>query len=225
MMIATSALEVWKELDDLASSQIYPAAAELFQQDSPVQEIYVIARGLVKLIRLEPNGRELMISLRSPGWLLGAASAIMQKPHLVGAVTLTQCHLRRIPASLFLNRVQNDVRFSWRIQQLHSCEVLDQVTRLTQLQGLSARYRLEDVLWHLITAPELSGAKKEIRLQLPLKNQELAALISITPEHFSRLLKQLCREGVIRLEKGRIIIHDSQKLWHTTDLSDLPKLA
>jgi len=212
--VAALAAEGWEMAFSLAPAQVYPAAIELYQQGSPAQEVYFIDRGLVKLIYLEQDGRELIVDLRSPGWLLGAASAIVQKPHSVTAVTLTRCHLRHIPADLFLSLLKSDTQLSWQLHQMHSHEVCDQVSRVVQLGCLSARHRLEHLLWQLISALELNGAQKDVRLQLPLKHQEIAELIVVTPAYLSRLFNQLEKEGSLQRKKGWLIIPNPEVLWH-----------
>jgi len=51
-----------------------------------------------------------------------------------------------------------------------------------------------------------------MRIHNPLKHWEIAQLISVTPQHLSRLLKRLEEEGIIRRNKGWLIISDYQRL-------------
>jgi len=198
--------DTWYDFKDLALPQIYPAAIELFQQDSAAQEVFLIERGLVKLIRLEQEGRELITNLGSRGWLLGASSAIIQKSYPVTATTLTKCSLRRISAEAFRNRLRTDSQFSWYLHQRHSSEIFDQMIHVAQLGCLSARHRLEQLFLYLTSAMELSASNNEIRLRVPLKHWEVAELIAVTPEHLSRMLRQMEIEGVLRREKGWLIV-------------------
>ena len=64
-------------------------------------------------------------------------------------------------------------------------------------------------------ALELRGSRDEIKLQVPLKSKEMAQIIAVTPQHFSRILNEMEQEGVIRREKGWIIVCGFQKLHAT----------
>jgi CRP-like cAMP-binding protein len=64
----------------------------------------------------------------------------------------------------------------------------------------------------------LKEAQTEIRLHLPLKHWEIAELIAVTPEHLSRVLKRMEREGIMRREKGRTVIVNYQKLEDVVSL-------
>ena len=174
--------------------------------------------GLVKLVRLEETGKELIVCLRTPGWPLAAAAGILQQPFPVSGITLTPCHLRRIPIKDFYRYMKTNEEFSWYIHKIHSHEILDQTIRAGELGHLSAKQRIEHMLWELIPALEQIGPLDHKRFQLPLKQSEIAQLIAVTPEHLSRVLKQMEAKGIVQRKKGWIIVSDPQKLYHPTDL-------
>src|SRR5687768_5244165 len=209
---APFAAEDWEDIGGSAPSLSYPSATELFRQGALAREVYLIDGALVKLTRSEQDGCEMIVSLRFPGWDLGAASVIVHKPHPVTAVTSTSCHLRRIPSEVFNELLKKNSQLSWRLHLMHSYEVFHHVVRVTQIKCLPARQRLEQFLGQLISALGPSKSQKEIRVQLPLKHWEIAELIAVTPEHLSRMLNLMQREGVIRREKGWIILPDLRRL-------------
>jgi CRP-like cAMP-binding protein len=83
--------------------------------------------------------------------------------------------------------------------------------------SLSARQRLEQLLRWLIREMGLFKAGEKIRLRLPLKQWEIANYIAVTPEYVSKLMKQMEKEGVIRKEKGWVVVYDPQKLFSADD--------
>jgi len=215
--LALPAAEVQEALYSLSLPQDYSPAIELFKQGSHAKEIYFIDSGIVKLVRHEQDGQEMIVGLRTPNWVLGAASVVLQKPFPTSAETLTRCCLRRMPTNIFLCRLKSDAEFSWRIHQMHSYEVYAETMHLAQLGRHSARHRLEQLLWQLASALKPSEINKEVRLQLPLKHWEVAELIAVTPQHLSRVMKQMQKDGIIRHYKGWLIISDLQKLYHSSD--------
>lgn len=206
-----------KIFSNIVPFQVYSAGIELFQQSSPAQEVYFIARGLVKQVFLGQNGQEMIVGLRSPKWILGAASVILGKPCPMTAVTLTDCHLHRVPAEVFLHHLKNDPQFSWYVQLIQSLEVYEEIAHVTQLGCVSAQARLEQLLWQFCSMLESNKSQKEIRLQLPLKKQEIAELIAVTPEYLSLVVKRMQQKGIIRWKKSGLVIYDFQSLWHMTD--------
>jgi CRP-like cAMP-binding protein len=194
-------------------AQRYPAGVELFQQGAAATDVFLIDEGIVKLMRFESDGRELILGLRSPASIVGAAAAIAQRPETETPATLSTCLLRRLPAASFRHLVKTEPALSWHLHEMLSVEVCDQAVRLAQLGCCSSRHRLEFMLWGFVSDQQpIHGDHREVRLRLPLKQYEIAELIAVSPEHLSRLLKEMQREGVVRHDKGWLVVSDLQKL-------------
>jgi hypothetical protein len=94
----------------------------------------------------------------------------------------------------------------------HSRDVLELVASLDELACISAWRRLEGFLKWLNESVELEAFSEDGRLLLPFKRKDLAAAIKITPEHLSRLLSQLQREGILELRDQWIIVRNHRAL-------------
>ena len=188
------------------------AGTRLFRQGTAPEHVYWIDRGLVKIISTDRAGHEQIFALRGAGWILGAASVIVQRPYPVTAVTLTDCWLNRLPAELFLDRAQTDPQFTWLVAQTHSREIYDQVGQIMGLGSLTARLRLERFLLQWVSSLASGEQGKSGRVNLPLTRVEIAQLLAITPEHLSRVLNVMEQEGIIRRDKGTILIPDIARL-------------
>ena len=192
-------------------SQQYPPGTELFRQGEPSERVYLVQRGLVKLVRGEPDGQQIIVALRRPGWFVGAAPVILEKPYTASAVTITRSSLSHFAADQFRDLLRDHPSLSWQVHRMHSSELYLQTIRLSELANCQARKRLKQLLCELAASQERSGkdrsgAAREIKLQLPLKHWELAEVLAITPVYLSRLLRELENEGVIRRCKGWIVI-------------------
>jgi CRP-like cAMP-binding protein len=203
-------------IDGVTPTHVYPPTIELYHQGSQADEVYFIHRGLVKLVRVEGEGHELIIDLRSPGWLVGTASVITRQQHPVTATTLSESLIQRIPADVFNRLLSTNPQFSLYMHQMHSHEAIDHITHMARISCLPAQDRLADLLWELAHALELTTATGEVLLRLPLKHWELAQLIAVTPEYLSRLLKRMQQDGIVSQKKGFMVIPDVKKLWHSS---------
>ncbi len=200
----------WKA--PMAVCREIPPATTLFFQGNSAHEVLFIEQGLVKLSRMNIDGQEMIIGLRSKGSLLGAAPVIVQEMHTATAITITRCTLRCFPADVFVRLAKTDGDFGWYLQQAHSLEVHQQVSHVAILRCRSARLRFEHWLLQFLSSLSPQEKQPPMRLRLPLKQWEIAQLIGITPEHLSRVLKQIKEEGVIKEENGYMIISDINKL-------------
>ena len=198
-----------------SESHTYPPAVELFGQGAYPADVYLVQTGIVKFMRSEANGQEILLDLRFPGSLVGSAAAISEKPHPFAAVTVTRCTLTRWSARSFVSLLDTDSGLAARVREILSDDILDHVARISQLTCLPARQRLEQLLWQFCSraqprdAPISEGTSK---LQLPLKHYEIAHLLSITPTYLCRLLNTLEKENVITRSKGWIIVKEPAAL-------------
>src|SRR5207247_1925878 len=108
--------------------------------------------------------------------------------------------MERITAEKFLHRLQTDPDFAWHIHQIQCREVHEQLNWLGEMACCSARSRLGNVFRRLTEVGKVQKEGKKSRVRLPLKQREVAELIAVTPEHLSRLLHELSKEGLIHLQ-------------------------
>lgn len=189
----------------------YPPGVVLFQQDKDFANIYLLERGLVGLSRAENTGDEMILELRTAGNLLGAASALSQNPVPVATITLTECDLYSLSVKAFFELLDAEPRFLRLIAERFGQQYFEQTARLARIGIAKARANIAQYLLGLI--PEAQRNQPgEIRLQLPFRQNVIAKLLAITDVHFSRTLRYLERDGVIRRHKGWIYVRDIKRL-------------
>jgi CRP/FNR family transcriptional regulator len=207
--IGNGAIEVFR---DFAPFHIYPVGVALFAQGSSPREVYVLETGLVKLVHVAEHGQESIIDLRFPGSLLGSACALLDKPHPVTALTLTRCQLAYIPSQTFRHLVKGD--FGFQVQRMCALEAFEAMVRLERQICLSARQRVELLLWQFTRTVNQMNSKGEVRLHLPLKHWELAQLVDVTPQYLSVLMKRLENDGLLKRGSKWLILRNREALWH-----------
>jgi len=125
---------------------------------------------------------------------------------------MTHCQLVRIEGEKFLDHVRNDPKMMAEAFRSLGSETVDYAIRLSKLACLSARQDLVAMLNGMLLDAGLAPTERNVRLQFSMRRYEIAESMGITPQHLSRLLKQLERDGLIRQEKGWIKISDPDKL-------------
>jgi CRP-like cAMP-binding protein len=87
---------------------------------------------------------------------------------------------------------------------------------MLQLGFYSARKRLCELLWQLLSSREPDQHQNGTYLKLPLKQWEVAQLIAVTPEHLNRIVKEMQRQGILQWTKGTVTILDLKMLRDST---------
>jgi CRP-like cAMP-binding protein len=190
----------------------YASHSELFQQGTPADDVYFIHDGMVKLVWAESTGKQTILGLRWRGCVIGVPAVVTGQLCPMSVVTLVPSVLERVTAEKFLYRLQTDSAFAWKIHQIQSLEVHEQLNWLGEMACCSARSRLRTFFRRLTELCNVHTDGKKSRVRLPLKQKEVAELIAVTPEHLSRLLRELSQDGLLHLRQGWIVIPNPQAL-------------
>jgi len=193
----------WREFP---SAQSYPPRVTMFRQGEPPDGVFLLEQGLVKLIRVEPDGREIILGLRAAGWMVGAAAAIIDCPHVVTAVTVCTSQLSRISATTFRELLKTMSSLSWHLHEMLSREVEEGLTHVAELNALPARDRLEAFFERLAGALQPDHDRDEVRLEIPLRQWEIAQLIGVTAPYLCELTRELESLGLVRRERESIVL-------------------
>ena len=191
----------------------YRALTKIIQQDTPARKVYFIEYGLVKLSRVETPGHEVISGLRRRNWIIGAPAVLLGKKYSFTATSLIDCKIRQISSERFLRLIETNREFSRHMLRMFSQEIFNYGKTFSNLACLPAKDRLKRLLYEIMTEiKQPLGIEDKVNLIFPLKHKELAQMIAVTPEHLSRLLKQLERDGIIKREKGLLVLNNSQSL-------------
>lgn len=174
-------------LGALPAARHVKASTVLIAQGELVKKVQLVRTGLVKLTHINSDGREALIGLRSDGWYAGSTSVILNAPSIYSVSASTDCTVVEIAASDFLRCVH-------RSPEMLSHFILGLCREVASFSGLQVELmssRAEDRLNLLLRERVAGSLTGGILDPLPLlKQMELAQLISISPEHLSRLQKK-----------------------------------
>ena len=201
-----------KKLFNCQTLRVIPAQQMIYSQGESPHTVCLICDGVVKVTRTESNGNRVIVGVRQRGWVLGAVSLFLNMPYETTAETITRSKLCFIPTETFKQAMDTEAGFSQWISMILSRMVRINILSISEKSCLSGRHRLKKFLWKIVQTQKGSDQNKPIKIQMILKNWEVAQLLSLTPQHLCRLVKQLENEGIIRKKNGWLILPDPKKL-------------
>jgi CRP/FNR family transcriptional regulator len=204
-------VRVLDALSERHSTRKYPAHVELVSQGAYSREVLLLHDGIVKLVHTDDAGYELIVGLRFGPWVVGVAPALGQQAAVVSALTLTSCVVESVSIDHFVASVKRSPELLWAVAQLQALEALEHMGHAVDIACYSSRARLAHLLTRLAHAQKQAPVNR-LKLTLPLKRGELASLIGVTPEHFSRLFRQFQDEGIVSVDKGWIVLQNVTRL-------------
>jgi len=203
-----------KKLFSCKTVRVVPPEHQIYSQGESPHIVCLICSGLVKLTRTESDGKRAIVGLRQAGYMMGAVPSIVNLPYTTTAETITRSKLCLVPAETFLKVMDTNAGFSRWILTMLSRRLRSSTLSISEQSCFSGRQRLEKFLWKLAQAQNGGDQNRPIKIQMVLKNWEVGQLLSLTPQHLCRLVKQLENESLIMRKNGWVILPDPKKLWH-----------
>jgi CRP-like cAMP-binding protein len=178
----------------------------LFLEGEPVRGLFVVRKGLIKVYKLDPEGRkQVVLHTEGPGRVLAEVALFLDRPtYPASAEALEESEVLALPKDRFFQLLEERpplARALIRYLARRQGQLLHLLDRLVfhQVQERLAEFLLE----------RLEAEGQGFRLPT---NPELAALLGTVPEAVSRNLGELYRRGLIRLVGRRVEIPNPEAL-------------
>lgn len=182
--------------------------APVFRAGDACTELNVTVTGQVKVFALSAAGQEKVIELAGPGTSFAEASVFTGGTYRVNADALTDTLLLSVAKAALLAEIAGDAGLALRM-------LVDVSQRLQGLTHDVATQSLHSGLQRVIDflTQDLDEARRAaVTVTLPVSKATIASRLSLTPEYFSRVLRELQSAGLLRVDRRAIRIPDPRRL-------------
>lgn len=182
----------------------YPKGTIVFSQEQATNGLFLIYKGTVKVSRISPAGKEIIIEILGPGKTLGEGSLFGQGQHSDTAVTAENAELFLIPKDDFKKLLADHPQLYHNVLQslVHWMDKLNSV--IENINISSAKDRVYAYLM------KMQKEQQRPLIHLTGKKHEVALMLGLRPETFSRTLAELETEGLIKMNHKQIQILTSK---------------
>lgn len=177
----------------------------IYSPDSPVDSVFFLDSGLVKVSKKGDLGKEIVLSVITPGQLFGEQSVLLQCPREATAEVMDTGTVYIIPRDTFLRYcdMQPDMQNLLAFQSLKRQRELERKIELLCLKDVEQRILLSLADLATTIGSRVPGGTE---YSIPLSQSELAALIGATRETTSTTLNSLERRGLLHLGRRLLVI-------------------
>jgi CRP/FNR family transcriptional regulator len=206
-----------RAFDAVATMRRYESGQIVIQEGEPGAPVFVVRRGTVRVYRTSMDGREQTLIRLGPGAAFNMPSAFL--PHSAGekraplapasAVALAPVELAVVSQADFCQTVIHTPELA-RVVLRDLAAKMNHLADLTRDLGLlTVRARLASfLLSHGQPLEGSPGAAGHVRWT----HHEIAAQIGTVREVVSRTMRAFVRDGLIALERHRIVVLDREAL-------------
>jgi CRP/FNR family transcriptional regulator, cyclic AMP receptor protein len=202
---------VLRSLDGASYHSVMPPGALLFVEGQSPRGVYLLCSGKVKLSTTSKEGKVLILKQAEAGEVLGLSAAISGTNYEMTAETSTPCQLNFVSRQDLMTLLQSQSEVGVHAAQWLSREFQSAYRDIHDLVlARSSSGKLARLL--LSCAPEVTREAEEQRLRSVMTHEEMAQRIGSSRETVTRLLSNLKKKRLIRLEGATLIIRDRSGL-------------
>lgn len=182
----------------------------IFHQGDPGDSLHIVTGGAVKVVLPSAEGDEAIIATLRPGDFFGELSLLDGAPRSATVVALDSAETMALPRTAFLELLDADPGLRDALLAGLAHELRRLTSHVEELHFLDLAGRLAMRLSRL--ARDADPVSKEVRLDWPYTQSDLAAMIGGTRQSVNKLLSGLVDDGLVAIERDTLIIRDVDAL-------------
>lgn len=210
-------------LDELASATQrcdYRKGQPICQVGQAADCLYIVLSGLVKRTSVSYAGQEKVLALLSYGHIFGDAELFAERPFSVVATAVDASMLLCIKSDTVRRVALQDPALLARLVQRLANRQLELEGEVFANQSKTGNERVLEFL--IQQAGSALTASGETNIQLPASKQLIASRIGMTPESFSRALRDLAESGLIAVNGRSVYLQNAQIVLQRSQGAELP---
>lgn len=201
------------EIDALlleAQPMALAAGAALFRQGEPAHHFYVLLSGHLRVSKVTPGGRQVLVRYIHPGDPCGIAVAVGWVAYPATAAAAVDCTLLGWPSAAWPRLARDYPGLSMTLLQALGPRLNDTQARLLETTD-SVERRLAAALLRLASRAGLCG-KGGTEIGFPISRQDLAELTGTTLATVSRIMSGWEERSLIAGGRRRVVLRDAPAL-------------
>lgn len=194
----------------------------LFHEGDPVNKLYLVKSGTVRISKLSNDGSELTLRHSQAGDLVGELSlSDTQVNSIVNAQMITTGKVGVISRHVLKQHILNDGSLAIKLINLMNSYALRDQTRFRDLVLFGKKGALFSTLIRLTNSYGRVN-NDGIIIDFRMTDQELANFCGTSRESINRMLSQLRKDEMISTNKSYITVHDINYLKEAINCGDCP---
>lgn len=181
---------------------------QFIMEGAPVNGLYFIYSGKVKVIKTGYNGKEQILRLSKDGEVIGHRGFGMGETYKIGATALEDTVLCNFSTTLLKDILLSEPKVTFDFMHFYAEELNRSETKVKTMSQMTVREKVIDMLLYLYR--KFGGENGVIDIELSRK--ELADYAGTTDEQVIRILSALKKEDLIYTKSKLIKITDIPKL-------------
>ncbi|MDD7339700.1 MAG: Crp/Fnr family transcriptional regulator [Eubacteriales bacterium] len=187
----------------------------IFSSGDSADRMFIVYEGFMKISMYLSDGREQILYIYKKDDFVGGFNILYQDKYVYNAAATTNAKIIVINKYDFENIMLKNRDFVLKVLEEAYYRIRKSEELIDRLSVINADMKVAKALINLI---KISGSINDgvITVDLKINREEMGSFTGLTRETISRKLSQFQDEGIITLERSKIIINDIKKLSDKT---------
>ncbi|HEX4486375.1 MAG TPA: Crp/Fnr family transcriptional regulator [Terriglobales bacterium] len=204
--------EALRSFSSATRPAIYPGGAVLFVAGQAARGAFVLCSGKVKLSTTSREGKVLIVKMAQPGEVLGLSAVITGQHYEFSAETSGPCQVNFVERQALLRLMEKHGELGLNSAQTLSREFQSVFRDIHELVlSRSSAGKLARLLLSWTPVKECLNSP-EPKIRSCMTHEEMAQMIGASRETVTRLLNELKKKELIRLEGSTLVIRNRTAL-------------
>lgn len=196
--------ETLANFNEIGYLSVFPSHVVLLSEGQVPRGVYVLCSGRAKVSAVARDGKQVILKVAGGRQVMGLSAVVSGRSSPVTATTIEHCQVKFIDSHLFLDLVEHDSAAALACAVALSREVQAAFQGVHGL--LLARSSTEKLARLLLSWVVHEPRNLDLRVATDFTHEEMAQMIGSSRETVTRLLADMKRRELIRLEGATLVI-------------------
>ena len=192
-----------------ARRRAYACSELIFFTDDPVKETFLLIEGCAKVTLVARNGEEVVLRVVAPGELVGELGLEAGRKQFSTAQAIQDCEVLVWTAETFKAALTRFPVLERKVNNILRRRIFEMENRICEVSTQLASKRLAHELVRLASQ---IGQKVNSHVEISIPQEVLAQMTAMTLFTTNRILRSWEDQGLLRVGRRCIEIHDSAGL-------------
>jgi len=185
----------------------YQRGDRIFAEDDPSEDFFVVTSGRVKVFKMTPAGKDVILEIFTAGDPLGAVAVYDGRPFPASAMALDATTCVVIPRAAFFELLEQHPSLVRGLLAGLTQRLVELTARIAELTGGRVEPRFARLF--LKMAGDMgTPAERGTFIPMPLSRQELADMTGTTIETAIRIMSRWSKDDIVRTERDGFLVVD-----------------
>lgn len=192
------------EFNGMGQFTMYPGNSTLLKEGQFPRGIYILCSGRAKLSVETSDGKTIILKIAGGRRVVGLSAIVSERPSPMTVTTIGFCQVKFVERESVMRLLRSDNRAAVACAKLLAREVANTFDDVHEL--LLARSSTEKLARLLLSWVAGESHNREVRVDTEFTHEEIAQMIGSSRETVTRLMSEMRRKELIRIEGSTLVI-------------------